>query len=117
MSTSTVISLPFYKLGTLGVLTGHKPLWVLLHTHTHMAFFERQSLTVSRVTYKITSLQSEQSSCITLETQRSNAVIENLLRTRRTVDRILGPISGYSEEIHCFKSDLFTSSFLTLLHG
>jgi len=34
MSTSTVISLPYYKLGTLAVHTGHKPLRVLLHTHT-----------------------------------------------------------------------------------
>jgi hypothetical protein len=101
MSTSTVISLPFYKLGTLAVHTGHKPLRVLLHTHTHththMTFFERQSLTKCRGTYKITSLQFEQSSCFALVIESSGAVIGYLLGIRRVVDSILGPISGYSE--------------------
>lgn len=97
MSTSTVISLPFYKLGTLALHTGHKPLRVLLHTHTHMTFFERQSLTKCRGTYKITSLQFEQSRCFFLVIENFSTVTGYLLGIRRVVDSILGPISGYSE--------------------
>ena len=66
-------------------------------THTHMTFFERQSLTKSTVTYKITSLESEQSSCLSLVTERSDTVIGDLLGVRKVVDSVLGPISGYSE--------------------
>ena len=101
MSTSTVISLPFYKLGTLAVHTGHKPLRVLLHTHTHththMTFCERQSLTKCRGTYKITSHKFKQTRCFSLVIGSSGTVIGYLLAIRRVVNTILGAISGYSE--------------------